>query len=236
MQRKTVVNRTVAIISGIALVMLIVLVIGILANVEVLAGGRPTAIEVVWRSASRSAMENQNRTGVQTSITMDGDYMVVSANQDQTTVFGADDDNDGDGLPDQWEEAHQLNPRDATGDQGAAGDPDRDELSNIDEYYNGSHPQNADTDGDGMPDLWEVENNLNPADATGDNGSGGDLDGDGVRNGDEYDENTDPSSSDSNRDGQSDGEAHYARLARRANGQMYAEAPDGEPYRARRPY
>ncbi|MHB9009789.1 MAG: hypothetical protein ACYDC1_22975, partial [Limisphaerales bacterium] len=44
----------------------------------------------------------------------------------------------------------------------------------------------ADSDGDGMPDDWEVANGLSPTDGTGVNGPDGDLDQDGMSNGDEY--------------------------------------------------
>ncbi|MEC8906299.1 MAG: hypothetical protein VX407_04090, partial [Verrucomicrobiota bacterium] len=39
---------------------------------------------------------------------------------------GAGDDSDGDGLPDVWETANDLDPEDDTGDNGAEGDPDND--------------------------------------------------------------------------------------------------------------
>ncbi|MBN1390862.1 MAG: hypothetical protein JXA22_09515 [Candidatus Thermoplasmatota archaeon] len=43
-------------------------------------------------------------------------------------------------------------------------DPDGDGLNNRDEFLAGSDPNNWDTDGDSMPDGWEVENSLDPAD------------------------------------------------------------------------
>ncbi|MEA3557864.1 MAG: hypothetical protein U9R75_01290 [Candidatus Thermoplasmatota archaeon] len=43
-------------------------------------------------------------------------------------------------------------------------DPDNDGLNNKDEFLAGSDPNNWDTDGDGLPDGWEVENGLDPAD------------------------------------------------------------------------
>lgn len=45
-----------------------------------------------------------------------------------------------------------------------ATDPDMDGLNNRDEFEAGSDPNNWDTDGDGLPDGWEVENSMNPAD------------------------------------------------------------------------
>jgi len=43
-------------------------------------------------------------------------------------------------------------------------DPDGDHLTNLDEYMAGSDPNNWDTDGDSLPDGWEVENSMDPAD------------------------------------------------------------------------
>ena len=42
-------------------------------------------------------------------------------------------------MSDGWENDHGLDPQDATGDDGADGDPDNDGLSNIDEYLNGTN-------------------------------------------------------------------------------------------------
>ncbi len=43
-------------------------------------------------------------------------------------------------------------------------DPDGDGLTNLDEFVAQSDPNNADTDGDALPDGWEVDNFLNPND------------------------------------------------------------------------
>jgi len=45
-------------------------------------------------------------------------------------------DLDGDGLPDSWEIAHGLNAEDASGDNGADGDPDHDGQGNLRETLN----------------------------------------------------------------------------------------------------
>ncbi len=43
-------------------------------------------------------------------------------------------------------------------------DPDMDGLNNLDEFSAGSDPNLWDTDGDGLPDGWEVDNSLDPTD------------------------------------------------------------------------
>jgi hypothetical protein len=88
-------------------------------------------------------------------------------------AFGAND-SDGDGLPTAWESENGLDPNDnglnpnnngvpGNPDNGAAGDPDGDTISNLAEYTAGSDPQNqasvpGDIDGDTLPDQWEIDN------------------------------------------------------------------------------
>ena len=62
-----------------------------------------------------------------------------------------------------------------------------------------------DSDGDGMPDEWEIDNGLDPMDGTGDNGADGDPDNDGLTNMEEYSLGTDPDDADSDNDGMPDG-------------------------------
>jgi len=95
-------------------------------------------------------------------------------------------DQDGDGLYDNWEVHHGLNPSDA-GD--ALSDNDNDYLTAFDEFQLGTNPSTEDTDSDGIPDgiefLWELDP-LDPNDAE------GDLDNDGFSNVAEYRKGTDP--------------------------------------------
>ena len=59
-----------------------------------------------------------------------------------------------------------------------------------------------DTDGDGMPDSWETDNDLNPDDPSDRNT---DADGDGLSNFEEYQLGTDPQNPDTDGDGVEDG-------------------------------
>ena len=87
-------------------------------------------------------------------------------------------DNDNDGIADDWEGAHGISD--------ASEDADGDGLTNLEEYNNSTNPNNADTDGDSLPDGWETTYGLDPNDNTGDNGRNGDPDGDTWTNYQEY--------------------------------------------------
>lgn len=89
-------------------------------------------------------------------------------------------DSDGDGIYDNWEVVHGLNP-DASDD--AISDPDGDLLSASEEFLLGTAEGNADTDGDGIPDGAEFALELDPLNS---NDALQDLDGDGFTNLEEY--------------------------------------------------
>jgi hypothetical protein len=91
-------------------------------------------------------------------------------------------DSDGDGMPDDWEMAHGLDPNNPAD---ALEDLDHDGLTNREEYTQGTDPANADTDGDGLTDGDEVHRyHTDPL--------RDDTDGDGIPDGIEVATGSDP--------------------------------------------
>ena len=82
------------------------------------------------------------------------DHCPLDSFQNDNDNDGCDDpvDSDSDGLPDWWEALNNLDPNDASGLNGATGDPDNDGLDNIGEYMTTSDPNNPDTDQDTVND------------------------------------------------------------------------------------
>lgn len=98
-------------------------------------------------------------------------------------------DEDQDGIYDNWETVHSLNPTDPSD---ANSDPDNDLLVAADEFLLGTSENKPDSDGDGIPDGGEYALELNPLDAS---DAQDDFDSDGVSNLDEYLAGTDPADS-----------------------------------------
>jgi uncharacterized protein YegL len=154
---------------------------------------------------------------------------------------------DGDGLPDEYERSvtgtdpldHDSDSSETDADEGADGtsdgatDFDGDEFVTYHEYRYGTDPFDADTDGDGLTDLFELKSTqTNPTVADSDddgvpdaaedhdddglnataeqsawtNARDADTDGDGLNDGDELDLSTDPKDRDTDDDGLSDGD------------------------------
>lgn len=91
----------------------------------------------------------------------------VQAFQSQTLLetlpaYAPHRDSDDDGIPDDWETTHSLDPNNAAD---ALLDPDGDTLNNREEYYRGTLPQNPDSDGDGVNDDEEVSQFSDPTDS-----------------------------------------------------------------------
>jgi len=70
-------------------------------------------------------------------------------------------DTDADGMPDSFETANGLNPNDPTD---ATSDRDGDGLTNLQEFRQGTNPNNSDTDGDGVDDQTELFSGSDPRD------------------------------------------------------------------------
>ncbi|MEA3343312.1 MAG: VWA domain-containing protein [archaeon] len=96
-------------------------------------------------------------------------------------LYETNDDIDGDGLPNGWEEIHSQQPdnpldpydydSDNDGVSDADEDPDNDGLTNYEEYLYGTDPNDSDSDDDGVNDRDEIANGTNPnmCDTDGDN-------------------------------------------------------------------
>jgi hypothetical protein len=120
-------------------------------------------------------------------------------------------DTDGDGLPDWFEELHELDV--AAND--AAEDPDSDGLTNLQEFEKNTKPKVADTDSDGLKDGVESGTGTwVTADDTGTNPLRDDTDDDNLKDGVETntgtfvsatDTGTDPNKDDTDGDGFRDG-------------------------------
>jgi Concanavalin A-like lectin/glucanases superfamily/Bacterial TSP3 repeat len=109
-------------------------------------------------------------------------------------------DSDGDGLPNAWETQYGLDPNSTAGNNGAAGDPDADGLTNAQEFNpHQTIPTDDDTDNDGLKDGAEVNTHqTNPRVA--------DSDADTLSDGQEVNTlQTDPLDTDSDDDGLTDG-------------------------------
>ena len=117
------------------------------------------------------------------SITINPGFRVRSGGAFYASI-GVGRDRDDDNLPDWWELLYWGNLA-----QGPNDDRDSDQLTNYEEYQNGSLPNDSDTDDDGMPDGWEVLYGLNPLD---DSDADYDLDEDGYSNYVEYIGGTNP--------------------------------------------
>jgi hypothetical protein len=106
----------------------------------------------------------------------------IQALADGLSPIGAtQEDDDGDGLPDSWEEKYGVDDPE--------GDDDNDGLTNIEEYELRTKPNKADTDEDGLSDGAETQTGVFvSATDTGTNPKKADSDSDGILDGDEVTE------------------------------------------------
>ena len=124
-------------------------------------------LRYIWDFDARDGFEEDaNGTSVRWDFPNAGDYVVTLRVYDSgdlyseatvnVTVSGIrnDTDWDNDGMPNDWEIQHGLNPYDPLD---AHLDKDGDGLSNLEEYLLGTDPNKRDTDGDGIDDLNDYD-------------------------------------------------------------------------------
>jgi hypothetical protein len=99
-------------------------------------------------------------------------------------------------------------------------DPDGDGLLSTEELALGTNPDQPDSDGDGLPDGWEVGHHLDPLTGEGRDGAQGDPDGDGLRNAGEWAAGTAPDDPHS---------ALRLKVQRRADGNLEFRWPASPP-------
>lgn len=119
---------------------------------NVTAGATGTAYTV-----SNPAIATISVDGLVTAVAT-GTVVVQAINEGRSditsiSVLVAGADSDGDGIPDDWEISHGLNPQDPSD---AVLDIDHDGLTNLEEYRLGTDIRNVDTDGDGINDGDEA--------------------------------------------------------------------------------
>ena len=113
--------------------------------------------------------EDQNTIAALSDVTAIRNQLVASTGDDllgrldqyrttlTSSLFKPFPDNDLDGMPNWFENQNAGFDREDASD--AARDFDRDGLTNLEEYQNGTNPHDADTDGDGVSDGKEVHVN-----------------------------------------------------------------------------
>jgi hypothetical protein len=111
-------------------------------------------------------------------------------------------DTDGDGHED-GQDLYPLDPSRWDDGSGNGGNTSEESNTGGNSTGGGTTDQSPDSDGDGMPDWWEVKYGLNPKDASDANQ---DLDGDGLTNLEEFKLGTDPTNKDTDGDGVNDKE------------------------------
>jgi hypothetical protein len=111
------------------------------AGATVTIGGAPATSVVVLSSTRITAVTPAGTAGARdVRVTLSSGQSATLAGA-FTYTSGTSTDSDGDGLTNEWEALYGLDPNSSAGINGAAGDPDTDQLTNIVEQTAGSHPR-----------------------------------------------------------------------------------------------
>ena len=147
-------------------------------------------------------------------LVLDTDDDGLNLSREATAFTNPDNpDTDGDGLGDGWEvmyiDVQGIDPVIPATPEDLKSDTDDDDLTLLEEFQIGTNPWNADSDGDGLGDGWELRYNeslgVNPLINASSTELSSDTDGDGLTLLQEAQGNTDPSKDDSVLDDDKDG-------------------------------
>lgn len=95
-----------------------------------------------WPAGANATGKSIQRTSSSVYGDDPAHWLAADPTPGQFTPSGSQD-NDQDGLPDDWETAHGLDPNSGSGENGRDGDADSDGLTNLQEFLAGTNPRDA---------------------------------------------------------------------------------------------
>ena len=176
--------------------------------------------EVTYSAAPGvNATMEVNSTELASDTDKDGLTLLEEFKANTNPMFN---DTDSDGLRDKWEVTYStapgVDPVVTISASDLFSDTDNDSLTLLEEFKANTNPASNDTDGDGLPDRWEVTysnvSDVNPAIAATASELASDMDDDGLTLLEEFKANTNPASNDTDGDGLPDAwEVTYSNVA-----------------------